>query len=97
MASRRPKMVCISSGWQGLENPRGMARCVKDHGARDLDVAQGISHPYPATRSASVNGRGKTVPQHSQNPRIIPGPRLSQRCRKPVGSSVVANPLSSSV
>jgi len=56
-----------------------------------------MSHQDPAARSASVNGSGKTAHQRSQNTRIVPGPSVSRIRRNPVGPSVAANPLSSSV
>ena len=56
-----------------------------------------MSHQYPAARSASVSGNGKTAHQRSQNSRITPEVRPSQIRCNPAGSSVVANPLSNSV
>jgi hypothetical protein len=56
-----------------------------------------MSHQYPAARSASVNGSGNRAHQRSQNTRIVPGPRASHSRCNPAGSSVAANPLSSSV
>ncbi len=56
-----------------------------------------MSHQYPPARSAAVNGSGSRDHQRSQNTRIAPGPRLSQICCKPCGSSQAAKPLSNSV
>jgi hypothetical protein len=56
-----------------------------------------MSHQKPAARSASVNGSGSRAHQRWQNTAIVPGPRVSQTRCSLTGSSVVANPLSSSV
>ena len=56
-----------------------------------------MSHQYPPARSASVNGSGSRAHQRWQNSAMVPGPSVSQMRCSPAGSSVVANPLSSSV
>src|SRR6266567_5597911 len=55
------------------------------------------SHQYPASRSAPVSGSGILAIQRSNHTCTVPGPKRSQICCSPAGSSQVANPLDSSV
>ena len=55
------------------------------------------SHQYPAARSASVSGTGRTENQRWANSVICAGPSRSQIPCSPAGSSVAANPLDNSV
>jgi len=98
-------MSCISSGrpmsrlsaHNASKNPRAW-RGASNTTVRETSTWRiAMSHQYPAARSASVSGSGNRAHQRSQNTRIVPGPRVSQMRCSPAGSSVAANPLSSSV
>jgi hypothetical protein len=89
VATRRPKMICISCGrpmsrlsaHNDSKNPRAWRGASKTM-VREISTWRiEMSHQYPAARSASVSGSGNRAHQRSQNTRMAPAPGVSRRLR----------------
>ena len=85
------------SATRASKKAAGVAGCVEDDRAGDLDLAHRGLPPVAGVLIAGPNGRGSRCSQRCTNTLIVPGPSRSQICCSAAGSSQAANPLDSAV